>query len=320
MTKVKKKGYDFNVGPECEFFLFKLNEGKPTTIPNDKGGYFDLSPLDLAENIRGDISATLQELGFNAYTSHHEVAPSQHEINFHHADALSLIYVTKAIALRYGLHATFMPKPIYGINGSGMHTHQSLVGKEGNAFYDPDGKYELSDSAIYYIGGLLKYAREICAVVNSWVNSYKRLVPGYEAPTYISWANRNRSALVRIPSKRGEGTRCELRNPDAAGNPYLQFAVMLAAGFKGIEKKIEPPEPVEKDIYVLTQREREELGIEALPANLGHALSYMEKSELVLETLDTHIFTHFLHVKRNEWSDYRTQVTQWEIEKYLPIL
>ncbi len=327
MTKVKKKGYDFNVGPECEFFLFKLNEGKPTTIPNDKGGYFDLSPLDLAENIRGDISATLQELGFNAYTSHHEVAPSQHEINFHHADALttadrvvSLIYVTKAIALRYGLHATFMPKPIYGINGSGMHTHQSLIGKEGNAFYDSDGKHELSDSAIHYIGGLLKYAREICAVVNSWVNSYKRLVPGYEAPTYISWANRNRSALVRIPSKRGEGTRCELRNPDAAGNPYLQFAVMLAAGFKGIEKKIEPPEPVEKDIYVLTQREREELGIEALPANLGHALSYMEKSELVLETLDTHIFTHFLHVKRNEWNDYRTQVTQWEIEKYLPIL
>jgi glutamine synthetase len=213
-----------------------------------------------------------------------------------------------------------MPKPIYGINGSGMHTHQSLIGKEGNAFYDPDGKYELSDSAIYYVGGLLKYAREICAVVNSWVNSYKRLVPGYEAPTYISWANRNRSALVRIPSKRGEGTRCELRNPDAAGNPYLQFAVMLAAGFKGMEKKIEPPEPVEKDIYALTQREREELGIEALPANLGHALSYMEKSELALETLGTHIFNHFLHVKRNEWNEYRTQVTQWEIKKYLPIL
>ena len=308
----------------------KIKDGKITTIPNDRGGYFDLSPLDLAENVRGEISTTLHQLGFQIYTSHHEVASGQHEINFHYADALttadrvvSLRYVAKAIALQHGLHATFMPKPVWGVNGTGMHVHQSLIGKEeGNAFFDPEGKgkYQLSDLARYYIGGLLKYAKETCAILNSWVNSFKRLVPGYEAPTYISWANQNRSALIRIPAKRGMGTRCELRNPDPAGNPYLQFAVMLAAGLMGIDKKIEPPEPIEKDIYALTPRERAQWKIESLPGNLGHALSFMERSELILETLGPHIFEHFLHIKWQEWREYETQITQWELDKFLPIL
>ncbi|RLF28668.1 MAG: glutamine synthetase [Thermoplasmata archaeon] len=328
MKKAKNKGFVYNVGPECEFFLFKKEDDHLTTIPHDSAGYFDLSHRDLAEGVRADISLALEAFGITTYTSHHEVSNGQHEINFHHSDAITtadrvitLKYVTKVIAAKHGLYATFMPKPIYGINGSGMHTHQSLMTLDGkNAFYDPNDKNQLSDTARYFIGGLLKHIKEICAILNPTVNSYKRLVPGFEAPTYISWAYRNRSALIRIPSRRGKGTRCELRNPDPSGNPYLQFAVMLAAGLKGIEEKTMPPDPVEKNIYSLTPKEREKLGIDDLPANLGHALSYMSESNLVQETLGDHIYNNFLHVKQKEWEEYRTQITKWEIEKYLSVL
>ncbi len=324
VEKATEMGYEFNTGPECEFFLFKIIDGQVTTMPNDNGGYFDLSPLDLAENVREDICSTLEKLGFKVYTSHHECASGQHEINFQYADALTtadrvvtLRYVAKAIALKYNLHATFMPKPIFGVNGTGMHTHQSLFRNGKNIFHDPNGMEELSETALHYIGGLLKYSKEIAAILNSKVNSYKRLVPGYEAPTYIAWSTENRSALIRIPARRGNATRIELRNPDPAGNPYLQFAVMLAAGLKGIENKIAPPDAVQKDIYSLTQRERELYKIDTLPANLGHALSFMEKSELMLETLGAHIFDNYLYIQNREWNEYRTQVTKWEIDRYL---
>lgn len=328
MNKAKAMGYIYNTGPECEFFLFKKDGGNSTLIPNDYAGYFDLSHRDLAEGVRADISLALEEMGINTYTSHHEVSSGQHEINFRYADAITtadrvitLKYITKVIATQHELHASFMPKPIYGINGSGMHTHQSLFTLKGkNGFYDPNDKNQLGSVARYFIAGLLKYIKEICVILNPTVNSYKRLVPGYEAPTYISWANRNRSALIRIPSKRGKSTRCELRNPDLSGNPYLQFAVMLAAGLKGIEEKLDPPDPVEKNIYSLSEREREKHGVEHLPESLGHALSFMSNSELVYETLGDHIYNNFLHVKHSEWDEYRTKVTKWEIDKYLPVL
>jgi glutamine synthetase len=328
VNKVKEAGYLYNAGPECEFFLFKKDGERSTLVPNDYAGYFDLSHRDLAEGVRADISLALEEMGLKTYTFHHEVANGQHEINFKYDDAvvtadrvITLKYVTKVIATKHNLHASFMPKPLYGVNGSGMHTHHSLFTPEGeNAFYDPNDKNQLSDVAHYFIGGLLKYVKEIGAILNPTVNSYKRLVPGYEAPTYISWANRNRSALIRIPSKREKSTRCELRNPDLSGNPYLQFAVMLAAGWKGVEEKLEPPEPVEKNIYALTEKEREHHGIDQLPDSLGHALSIMGKSEFVKEILGDHIYNNFLHVKRKEWDEYRTQVTKWEIDKYLSVV
>ena len=328
VNKAKELGYIYNTGPECEFFLFKKKGEDSSLIPNDYAGYFDLSHRDLAEGVRADISLALEEVGIHMYTTHHEAAAGQHEINFHYADAIttadrviSLKYVTKVIATKHELHASFMPKPLYGVAGSGMHTHQSLFTKKGeNAFYDPDDKNQLSSVAHFFIAGLLKYVKEISAILTPTVNSYKRLVPGYEAPTYISWANRNRSALIRIPSKRGKGTRCELRNPDLSGNPYLQFAVMLAAGLKGIEEKLEPPVPVEKNIYSLSEQEREKHDIKHLPESLGHALSFMEESTLLRETLDEHIFNNFLHVKHKEWEGYRKQVTKWEIDNYLPIL
>ena len=328
MDKAKKLGYIYNTGPECEFFLFKRDGENTTLTPNDAAGYFDLSHRDLAEGVRADISLALDELGIKTYTSHHEVSDGQHEINFRYSDALTtadrvitLKYITKVIGTKHDLHASFMPKPIYGLNGSGMHTHQSLFTLDGkNAFYDPKDKNQLSDVALSFIAGLLKYVKEMCAILNPTVNSYKRLVPGFEAPTYISWANRNRSALIRIPSRRENATRCELRNPDLSGNPYLQFAVMLTAGLKGIEEKLEPPAPVEKNIYSLSEQEREEHGIEHLPESLGHALSFMNESELLKETLGEHIFFNFLHVKRQEWEEYRTRITKWEIDKYLPVL
>lgn len=328
VNKVKEAGYLYNCGPECEFFLFKKNGETSTLIPNDYAGYFDLSHRDLAEGVRADISIALDEMGLKTYTFHHEVSHGQHEINFKYDDAvttadrvITLKYVTKVIATKHDLHASFMPKPLYGVNGSGMHTHHSLFNPEGeNAFYDPNDKNQLSKVAHYFIGGLLTYVKEICAILNPTVNSYKRLVPGYEAPTYISWANRNRSALIRIPSKREKSARCELRNPDLSGNPYLQFAVMLAAGWKGVEEKIVPPEPVEKNIYALTQKEREQHGIDQLPESLGHALSLASKSEFVREVLGDHIYNNFLHVKHKEWDEYRMQVTKWEIDKYLPLI
>ena len=328
VKKAKDMGYIYNTGPECEFFLFKKDGGNSTLTPNDYAGYFDLSHRDLAEGVRADISLALESLGIDTYTSHHEVASGQQEINFRYDDAITtadrvitLKYVTKVIGTKHELHASFMPKPLYGVAGSGMHTHQSLFTTNGkNAFYDPKDKNQLSKTAYYFIGGLLKHVKELCVILNPTVNSFKRLVPGYEAPTYISWANRNRSALIRIPSKRGKSTRCEIRNPDLSGNPYLQFAVMLAAGLDGIKNKLEPPEPVEKNIYSLSERERENYGIEHLPESLGHALSLMSESELVRETLGDHVYNNFLHVKHKEWDEYRTQVTKWEVERYLPIL
>ena len=328
VNKAKKLGYIFNTGPECEFFLFKKDGEDATLNPNDSAGYFDLSHRDLAEGVRADISIALEAFGIKTYTSHHEVASGQHEINFKHADAITtadrvitLKYITKVIASQHNLHASFMPKPFFGLCGSGMHTHQSFFTYDGeNAFFNPNDQYQLSDVAYQFIAGLLKYIKEICAVINPTVNSYKRLVPGYEAPTYISWANRNRSALIRIPSKHGKSTRCELRNPDVSCNPYLAFSLMLAAGLKGIEEKLESPEPVEQNIYALSEKEREKYGIDQLPESLGHALSFMSKSELVKTTLGDHIFENFLHVKKKEWNEYRMQVTKWETDKYLHIL
>ena len=328
VNKAKKMGYIYNTGPECEFFLFKKDGEDSTLIPNDAAGYFDLSHRDLAEGVRADISIALDSFGIDTYTSHHEVSDGQHEINFRYADALTtadrvitLKYVTKVVARRHNLHASFMPKPLFGLNGSGMHTHLSLFKNNGkNAFYDANDKNGLSKLSYSFIAGLLKYIKEMTAVLNPTVNSYKRLVPGYEAPTYISWANRNRSALIRIPTGRENKTRCELRNPDLSGNPYLQFAVMLAAGLKGIEEKMVPPDPVEKNIYALSKKEMEKYNIHHLPESLGHALSFLEESKLMKETIGEHIFNNFLHVKQKEWNKYRTQITPWEIEKYLQIL
>ena len=328
VQKATKLGYIYNTGPECEFFLFKKNGENSTVIPNDTAGYFDLSHRDLAEGVRADISLALEEVGIQPYTAHHECADGQQEINFHYADAITtadrvitLKYITKVIATKHNLHASFMPKPIYGQCGSGMHIHQSLFTLDGiNAFYDADDLNQLSPIAYQFIGGLLKYVKEFSAILNPVVNSYKRLVPGYEAPTYIAWANRNRSALIRVPSKRGKSTRCELRNPDVACNPYLAFTVMLAAGLKGIEKKIEPPNPVEKNIYALSMKEQDKYRIEQLPESLGHALSLMSKSELVKKVLGDHIFENFLNLKRREWEAYQMQVTKWELENYLSVL
>jgi len=328
VNKARKSGYVYNVGPECEFFLFKKNGEESSLIPNDAAGYFDLSHRDLAEGVRADISIALEALGIETYTSHHEVSDGQHEINFKYSDALTvadrvitLKYVAKVIARTHELHASFMPKPLFGLNGSGMHTHLSLFNLKGkNVFYDINDKNGLSKTAKYFIAGLLKYIKEITAILNPTVNSYKRLVPGYEAPTYISWANRNRSALIRIPTGREDSTRCELRSPDLSGNPYLQFAVMLAAGLKGIEEKLKPADPVEKNIYRLSKKEMEKYNIHHLPESLGHAISFMENSDILKETLGNHIFENFLHVKQKEWEKYRTQVTPWETKKYLQIL
>lgn len=329
MGEAKKMGYVYNTGPEYEFFLFKLNpDGTPTNLPSDAGRYFDNLPHDTGDAVRKNITLYFNLMGFDAEATHHEVAPGQHEVDLRYTDALTsadrvltLKYAIKTVALEHGLHATFMPKPVYGANGSGMHVHQSITTLNGeNAFYDPTGEHELSDVCRWYIGGILRYARENCAILASWVNSYKRLVPGFEAPVYISWANKNRSALVRVPAGRGSSTRIEVRNPDPAGNPYLQYAVMLAAGLRGIEKKIEPPQPVETDIYRLTAQERKKIGIESLPANLNEALDELEKSELMRETLGAHVWTNYLYVKRQEWDEYRTQVTDWELKKYLALL
>lgn len=328
MKDTEKRGYIFNSGPECEFFLFKKNGEKTTLIPNDTAGYFDLSHRDFAEGVRADISIALGELGIHTHTSHHEVSDGQHEINFEYADAITtadrvitLKYVTKIIATLHDLHASFMPKPIFGLNGSGMHTHMSLFNKKNeNAFYNPENKFNLSKTAQYFIAGILANIKEITSVLNPTVNSYKRLVPGHEAPTYISWANRNRSALIRIPAGKKQGTRCELRSPDLSGNPYLQFAVMLASGLDGIKKKTPLPPPVEKNIYALTNKERKKYEIERLPESLGHALAFMRKSELLKQTLGPHIFDNYLHVKHEQWEDYRKQVTPWEINKYLHLL
>jgi len=328
MSEAKKRGWIFYTSPEYEFFLLMRDEnGEPTTRPSDSGAYFDLM-RDRGEDVRKEMVNHLNAMGLEVEASHHEVAPGQHEIDLVYTDAVSsadrvamMKYVAKTIADRHGLYATFMPKPIYGENGSGMHTHMSLMTPQGKSvFYDPKGPYKLSKNALYFIGGLLNYARDICAILASSVNSYKRLVPGYEAPVYISWANLNRSAYIRVPAGRGIKTRIELRNPDPAGNPYLQFAIMLAAGLKGIDEKIQPPDPMERDIFKMSLEERETLKIGSLPGNLGEALREMKRSKLVREALGDHLFNHFLYVKGQEWKEYSVHVTDWEIKRLLPAL
>lgn len=320
-------GYQMNAGPEAEFFLFQKDEqGRATTITHDRGSYFDLMPVDLGEAARRDMVLTLQEMGFEVEASHHEVAPGQHEIAFKYADALTTAdniatfkLVVRTIALQHNLHATFMPKPIFGIAGSGMHTHQSLFRDGKNAFYDPSSKNQLSETAHYYIGGLLKHVKGFCAITNPLVNSYKRLVPGYEAPVYIAWSEHNRSPLIRIPARRGVGTRIELRNPDPSSNPYLALAVTLAAGLDGIKNKITPPAPVDQNIYDMSEHERNELGIETLPMTLGDALKELKKNDVIRKALGEHVYDRFTEAKRIEWTRYRTQVHQWELDNYLTV-
>lgn len=327
VAQIEELGYTVNLGPECEFFLFKADpDGAPLLETHDKAGYFDLGPVDRGEDARRDIVLALEAMGFEVEASHHEVAPGQHEIDFKYGDALTQAdrvatfkVVTRAIAKRHGLHATFMPKPIFGINGSGMHTHISLFKDGQNAFYDPHGEHQLSDVARYFIGGLLKHAPAITAVANPLVNSYKRLVPGYEAPVYIAWSAHNRSALVRVPASRQQGTRIELRSPDPSCNPYLAFAAMIAAGVDGIKNKIDPGPSVTFNIYALSPEERAARGIPSLPGSLAEALDALEADEVIKEALGPHVCTHFIRGKRIEWDVYRSQVHPWEIEQYLGV-
>ncbi len=326
LEKAAKKGFTFYLGPELEFFYFKTDKGAEIL---DEGGYFDY-PLDAAEDLRRDTILALEQMGIKVEYSHHEVAPSQHEIDLRYSEALQMAdivmtyrVVVKEIAKRYGVYATFMPKPLFGQNGSGMHTHQSLFKGDKNAFFDPKDPYYLSNVAKSYIAGLLNHIKEITLVLNQWVNSYKRLVPGYEAPVYICWARRNRSTLIRVPlykPGKEKATRVELRSPDPACNPYLAFACMLNAGLTGVEKKYKLPEPIEKDVYHLDSEERKALGIDSLPGSLIEAIEYAERSELLRETLGDHIFTNLIKSKKKEWDDYRIRIFPYEIERYLPIL
>jgi glutamine synthetase len=325
LKEAEEMGFDMNVGPEPEFFLFQLDEnGEATTKTHDNGGYFDLGPVDKGQNARRSIVLALEEMGFEVEASHHEVAPGQHEIDFKYAPALETAdniatfkFVTKSIAHQHGLHATFMPKPIFGENGSGMHVHQSLFKDGKNSFYDENDKLGLSQTAYYYIGGLIKHARSLAAITNPSVNSYKRLVPGYEAPVYVAWSSANRSALIRIPASRGAGTRLELRNPDPTANPYLAIAVMLKAGLDGIKNKIEPPKEVLENIYEMSDERKEELKIESLPGDINEAIGLLLEDEVITGVLGDHILEHFVAAKKVEWDIYRTQVTNWELEQYL---
>jgi len=327
LERLKEMGYTFYVGPELEYFYFKSDKN-PETL--DEGGYFDLTTLDAAGDLRRETVLTLDAMGIKVEYSHHEVAPSQHEIDLRFEDALTMAdhvmtyrIIVKEIANRYGVYATFMPKPIFGVNGSGMHTHQSLFKGDKNAFFDAGDQYHLSEVAKGYISGILRHSREITAITNQWVNSYKRLVPGYEAPVYLSWALRNRSTLVRVPMyKPGKekATRIEYRSPDPACNPYLAFSVMLAAGLEGIQEKYELPDPIEKDVYHLSVDERKELGIESLPGSLIEAIELTEKSDLVRDALGEHVFNNFIMSKKVEWDDYRMKIHPYEIDKFLPVL
>jgi len=322
--KAREKGYFYYVGPEIEFFLFRSKESRTF---HDTAGYFDFSPRDLATDIRAVIMSTLEKLGINVEMTHHEVAPSQHEIDIEYSEALrsadkvmTLKQAIKTVANNSSLYATFMPKPVSGVNGSGMHTHQSLFNGDGeNVLYDGDDRYKLSSIAYYFMGGQLEYVREIAAVLCPTVNSYKRLVRGYEAPVYICWAQRNRSALIRVPRYsvgREKSTRLELRCPDPSCNPYLAFAVMLAAGLKGIEEKIEPPEPVEEDVYGFDDGKLAKFYIKTLPADLGEAIDEFRKSKLMKETLGEHVFNKYLEAKMTEWNEFQRSVTDWELNKY----
>lgn len=326
LREMEELGFtDFNLGPEPEFFLFKLDEkGEPTLELNDQGGYFDFAPTDLGENCRRDIVLELEEMGFEIEASHHEVAPGQHEIDFKYADALTACdqiqtfkLVVKTIARKHGLHATFMPKPLYGVNGSGMHMNLSLFTNGKNAFYEPTGDLEMSDTARQFIAGILKHAPSFTAVTNPTVNSYKRLVPGYEAPCYVAWSARNRSPLIRIPASRGLSTRVEVRSVDPAANPYLAMAVLLKAGLDGIKNKLTPPAPVDRNIYVMSKEERIEEGIIDLPATLAQALDQLKADEIIVSGLGEHIFEHFIEAKEIEWDMFRTVVHPWERDQYM---
>jgi glutamine synthetase len=326
LKEMEELGFtNFNLGPEPEFFLFKLDQkGEPTLELNDQGGYFDLAPTDLGENCRRDIVLELEEMGFEIEASHHEVAPGQHEIDFKYADALTACdqiqtfkLVVKTIARKHGLYATFMPKPLFGVNGSGMHCNLSLFKNGVNAFYEPTGNLELSDTARQFIAGILKHAPNFTAVTNPTVNSFKRLVPGYEAPCYVAWSARNRSPLIRIPASRGLSTRVEVRSVDPAANPYLAMAVLLKAGLDGIKNKLTPPAPVDRNIYVMSKDERLEEGIIDLPATLAQALDNLRSDEVIVSGLGEHIFEHFVEAKEIEWDMFRTVVHQWERDQYM---
>ena len=326
IKEANEMGYRFDVGPECEFFLFHTDDnGLPTTLSHEKAGYFDLGPNDLGENIRRDMVLTLEEMGFEIEASHHEVAPAQHEIDFKYdevlktADNIQTFKMTvKTIAKRHGLYATFMPKPKFGISGSGMHINMSLATEEGkNIFADENGKIGLSDDAYHFIAGIMKHARGMSAITNPLVNSYKRLVPGYEAPVYIAWSAKNRSPRIRIPASRGNGTRVELRNPDPTANPYLVLALCLAAGLDGIKNKIEVPESVDCNIYEMTPGERRAAGIENMPADLKEAVDCLVADEFLCSVLGEHITTKYVEAKMKEWENYTTRVSQWEIDEYL---
>jgi len=327
VKKAADLGYIMYVGPELEYFYFKDSCG---TELLDQGGYFDLSPLDMASDLRRDTILALNDMGIKVEYSHHEVAPSQHEIDLRFTDALTMAdtavthrLVVKEIATKHGVYATFMPKPIFGVNGSGMHVHQSLFKGDDNAFFEKGDKYNLSKLGKSYIAGLLKHAPELCLVIAQWVNSYKRLVPGYEAPVYVAWARRNRSALVRVPMYKpgkSKATRAEFRCPDPACNPYLAFAVMLEAGLKGVKDNYPLPEPVEEDIFEMSSAAQEKAGIQSLPGSLGEAIALAEKSELVKSALGDHIFEKLIANKKLEWDRYRIYVTDYEIKKSLPIL
>jgi glutamine synthetase len=325
IEEAKEMGFEMHAGPEPEFFLFEKDKnGNPTTITNDNGGYFDLSPVDLGEKARRDIVLALEEMDFDVEASHHEVAPGQHEIDFKYTPVLrtadnvaTFKFVTKRIAMDHNLHATFMPKPIFGENGSGMHVHQSLFKDGENMFYDPDDKLQLSEIAYHYIGGILKHSKAFTAITNPIINSYKRLLPGYEAPVYITWSTQNRSALVRVPSAREEATRIELRSPDPAANPYLAMAVTLKAGLDGIKNKIDPGEQTTDNIYDMNAIERSKRGIKSLPGDIMKAVEYLNQNSIIKETLGQHIYEHFVVAKEVEWHEYSTQVHDWELDQYL---
>jgi glutamine synthetase len=327
LAQADAMGFTMMVGPEPEFFLFLRDaDGQPSTRMSDQGGYFDLGPLDRGEECRRDIVLTLQKMGFEIEASHHEVAPGQHEIDFKYADAVTTAdniatfrFVVRTVALQHGLHASFMPKPVSGVAGSGMHLHQSLFTGQENAFYGPTAPNGLSDICVHYLAGVLAHAPAFTAVCNPLVNSYKRLVPGYEAPVYIAWSERNRSPLVRIPARRGLSTRIELRSPDPSCNPYLALAVTLAAGLDGIRRRMTPPPPVNRNIYAMSAEERDAEGIVGLPGTLREALRELQQDEVIQEALGDHIYAHFLHAKRIEWDIYRSQVHQWELDQYLGI-
>ena len=325
LAHAAEMGYTFEVGPECEFFLFHTDEdGLPTTITHEKAGYLDLGPLDLGENARRDMVLTLEEMGFVVEASHHEQAPAQHEIDFRYDEALvtadnimTFKMAVKTIAKRHGLHATFMPKPKFGENGSGMHINMSLFKDGKNAFVDEKDEYGLSKEAYYFIGGIMKHMKGITAITNPLVNSYKRLLPGFEAPVYVAWSATNRSPLIRIPGSKGEATRIELRSPDSAANPYLALAVCLEAGLDGIRNQIMPPKSVDTNLFRISEQECREKGIELLPGTLLEAIEEMNKDGLVKQVLGDSLYQKYVTAKMAEWDDFKRQVTQWELDQYL---